>query len=81
MPRPLPIVAEGPCPTDCPGATADAVAALGAVLLGDMALPTNPAADLLLVDLDHALAPVPGRAQELDPATLKWGGSTGRKDG
>lgn len=81
MPRPMPIVAEGQCWTDCPGAPAHAVAALTAALRPDVALPSPAAEDLLLVDLDHAFAPVPRRAQELDPATLKWGGSTGRKDG
>ncbi len=64
----------------CPEAVADAAAALAAALLGDAATSIAPARELLLTDLHPASEFDPERAGELVPATLKWGGSTGRKD-
>jgi hypothetical protein len=76
----MPVVAEpGPFSTDCPRSTDLAVAELGTSLLAMAALPLPCARELELADLDHSPTFVPEPANELDPATLKWSGSGGRK--
>jgi len=80
MQRPTLVVAEiDPFSTDCSRSIDLAVAELGTHLLATETLPLPPARELDLADLDPSRTFVPEPADELDPATLKWSGSGGRK--
>lgn len=80
MSKPMFVLAEGRSSTDCPSAAATAGADLAAALLADDTLPAPAPGRLILDDVGGPVGFRPERAHDLDPAGLKWGGPTGRKD-
>lgn len=80
MQKPMLVIADSRLSsTECPRATAMAGDELGALLV----VPTQPTpapGHLVLGDVGDPVTFRPERAPGLDPAGLKWGSPTGRKD-